>query len=294
MVWGREILTLSPDSTAYVFLYSIGEVTLRNAATARLATALGFGDEDTQHVLIASLISGDMTVKLQADAEAYVETCGSTFTSSSGAAFQIGVRERQPVIDAISGLVTAQCKDKTKRSKLWKSCCVLHGALVANSFPRRIRRDQPQLATLKLEAEECPQVRRILFRAGDSPHYGWAPQARKPAFGRKLHFTVEPLTGVGPIGEFRSPDFTTNTDGELPVTFVPFREGEARITVTVENVQPDEEEDDPLVFYVTIVKSPISPWKIIIPAAIIGAVACMMSCGPGKKPLKQEPPPIIP
>src|SRR6185369_8380753 len=109
MIWGGELLEASDDSRASVTLDSIGQVTLARGAVVRLATtATNIDDDKKSSLLIATLTSGEIVVKLKQYARAYIKTRDQVFTSSIGAVFRIGIRKGQAVTDAASGVVSAE------------------------------------------------------------------------------------------------------------------------------------------------------------------------------------------
>src|SRR5437588_4231178 len=105
-IWNGDVIETTAGANVRVLLNSMGQVTLMSARV-RLATSLTRLDDDdvTRRVLIASLTRGDMLVNLQQEAAAYVEACGSGYTSSRGASFRIGIREGQAAVDIVTGTV---------------------------------------------------------------------------------------------------------------------------------------------------------------------------------------------
>jgi hypothetical protein len=79
----------------------IGQVTLNRGALARFST----GRAESQPVLIASVLTGDVKISLEQDAGAYVRASGSTFTAARGASFHVGVREGEASLSTLSGVV---------------------------------------------------------------------------------------------------------------------------------------------------------------------------------------------
>ncbi|MFP5261283.1 MAG: hypothetical protein ACLGJB_05185 [Blastocatellia bacterium] len=107
-LWGGEMIQAPAGSGAQVWLDSVGQVTFKNGAAARLATSpTTFDDASHGLSLVASLAIGDITVRLKPNAAAYVEAGGSVFTASSGSAFKVGLREGGPVLEVLSGNVQA-------------------------------------------------------------------------------------------------------------------------------------------------------------------------------------------
>jgi len=114
-IWGGEMLQ-APDTGVRVELDELGRVTLGGGAIVRFATARTTFDDGTRgNVLIASLINGAITLKLQGDAGAYVEAGGSVFTSSRGASFHVGVTEGRAALTTLAGTVRVE---QTAQSEL--------------------------------------------------------------------------------------------------------------------------------------------------------------------------------
>ena len=106
LLWGGELLQAPADSGARVQLDSVGQVTLKPGAIVRLATGLTkLEDHPRNRVLMAALISGEVVVKLQPAAGAYLLADGSAFTASNGANFRVGARKGRAVIEAATGSV---------------------------------------------------------------------------------------------------------------------------------------------------------------------------------------------
>lgn len=121
MIWGSELLEAAGNASACVLLDSIGLVTLARGAIAKLATkATNLDDSRTPYVLVATLTSGDIVVKLEQDAAAYIETCGLVFISSLGASFRIGIREGQPMIDTMRGAVKMEPQESRVEGRDFK------------------------------------------------------------------------------------------------------------------------------------------------------------------------------
>lgn len=115
LIWGGEILQAPIDRSVRVSLDSIGQVTLHSGAVARLSVRWRKAQESTTGtILIASLIRGNVAVKLQNDVEAYIEASGSALTSTPGASFKVGVGETGPVWKASAGTVTVETQAKAQ------------------------------------------------------------------------------------------------------------------------------------------------------------------------------------
>jgi hypothetical protein len=115
-LWGSELIQVLSENGASVSVDSFGLVNLKKGAIVRLAKNTNANSDATNRgVLIASLVSGEMTVKLQQGVSAYVQSCGSVFTSSNGAAFRVSAREGQAL--AVASLGTLEAVQQTAQKK---------------------------------------------------------------------------------------------------------------------------------------------------------------------------------
>ena len=93
MIWGGEFIQSRAGQSVRVSFDSIGEVTLADNAMVRFGTSHGSPDDTGRNVLVASLMNGSLSVKLDRDAGAHIEAAGSRFTASPNASFRINVKE---------------------------------------------------------------------------------------------------------------------------------------------------------------------------------------------------------
>jgi hypothetical protein len=116
MLWGSELIQALSDNGASVSIESLGIVNLKKGAIVRLAKNTNANsDEANRGVLIASLVSGDMTIKLQDGVSAYVQSCGSVFTSSNGAAFRVSAKAGEAL--AVASLGTVELLQQTAQKR---------------------------------------------------------------------------------------------------------------------------------------------------------------------------------
>jgi hypothetical protein len=118
-IWGGELIQVPYGSSARVSFDSIGDVTLSNGARARFSTSISGSASGARNVLVASLVSGDLSVSLEPGAGAYVEAAGSAFKSSGGASFRVAVTsEGRPVVETLSGEVSTEAQGAQQRFTL--------------------------------------------------------------------------------------------------------------------------------------------------------------------------------
>jgi len=116
LIWGGEMLVAPADTGISIALDSVGQVTLREGAIARVSETPAVLEGSLRgDMLVASLVKGDMVVKLKCTAGAYVQASGSVFNASPGASFHVGVCEGQPALETISGEVRAEAQDTQRK-----------------------------------------------------------------------------------------------------------------------------------------------------------------------------------
>jgi hypothetical protein len=251
-------------------------------------------DKLTRPVLVASLIGGDMVVKLQQEAIAHIEAGGSVVSTTPGARFRIGVLEGRLVIEMARGDVSI---DQQRRTRI-------------KPFDVQFRPDgtivEVANVPLKTKANKATQDRvrwmKSLERGGGrtstfvafrgSPSAAQAAPGEEPVSGRLVFFEVVPpnLATIQPA--------TTDARGIVTYTFnAGPNPGAGQIKATIKG----DPEDPPNTIYETYSRDfnieKLGFWrlrtKILIAIAAAGVV-CAVGCHPRNGPIKQEPPPTIP
>jgi hypothetical protein len=105
LLWGGELLQALSNESVRVAFDDVGSLTLESGAMVRVATSRAVAGEGSRRILVASLIRGDISVKLNDQAGAYVEASGTAFTASSGAKFQIVIRDNRAAVNTAVGEV---------------------------------------------------------------------------------------------------------------------------------------------------------------------------------------------
>ncbi len=103
---GGELIEARPGSSARLLLPSVGQVTLGSNAIARI-TSVAAGEEAQQksHVLVASLLAGEMAVQLEAAASGYIQAGASSLLAYEGGSLQVAVRDGQALLSRVNGYV---------------------------------------------------------------------------------------------------------------------------------------------------------------------------------------------
>jgi hypothetical protein len=99
LVFGSEQLRVPAAGSARVSLAGVGQVALIGQAAARLAASvIGPNGDGARPVLIATLTDGEVVVKLQPQAGAYVQAGGLALTAFNGATFRLRVYAGQVTV----------------------------------------------------------------------------------------------------------------------------------------------------------------------------------------------------
>lgn len=88
-----ELIEAPLDGTVHVSLGGVGSALLASGTKVRLATM-------NDSALVATVISGDLIVKLQPQSRAFIKAGESMFSTSRGALFHAGLREGKAFVDA--------------------------------------------------------------------------------------------------------------------------------------------------------------------------------------------------
>ncbi|MEW6130836.1 MAG: hypothetical protein AB1757_27650 [Acidobacteriota bacterium] len=103
-IWGGELLQAFSQS-ANVRVEAVAELTLKRGAMVRLATSNTYQNESSRGVLVASLLTGDLNIRLEDGVSAYIQAGASIITASNGAAFKVTTREGRATAEASRGTV---------------------------------------------------------------------------------------------------------------------------------------------------------------------------------------------
>lgn len=292
IVWGGEWLQAPDDAGACVLLDSIGQVTLTRGAVVRLATTEL--DADTKHyVLVGSLTSGDIVVKLEQNVTAYIEMPGLVLNSSNGASFRIGIREGQPVIDTIRGTVSTEFQRPIFKGRAARKGPGNVFVPVAESPVTSKTKSTKTVETLWTKL--IPQTSSL--RKAFAPRFvmvsNQRTQTEQPAAGRLVRFEVEPS-----VGNIIPPEKPTGPDGGVEVNFVAGPNpgnGTIRARIVPDRNDPPGTEYEEYTRPVIVTKAGFFSrnklWIAAGAAAVV--VTCVVGCGKSK-PLQQQPPPNIP
>ena len=300
-IWGGELIQTSRGSSVNVEIDLAGRVTLKNEAIARLAATAARRDETGAHrFLVASLFEGDMTVKLQSGAAAYIESCGSAFTASGGACFDIKARNGKVFLDSATGSVEVQTSRRppTIKARTVRVDPSRAAVPVVTTPLQRKTGQSAQVSTQWLKYYEGSRTSGQMFSSTPGivlAGYQTTSQATQtePVRLRTVRFRLEPPT----LGTITPSEKATDNQG---VVTVAFQAGsvQARGFIVAEMERDD---GDPVGTTIEPYRRPVSVtrafWtrtKLFIAAGALAVVTCAVACGPNNKPLQQAPPPVIP
>lgn len=102
-VWEGQLIEAPHNASARVRFDSVGEITLAPRSSACFSIS-----ESGGRALVASLTNGDIKVRLEPDAGAYISAYGTVISSSPGAAFRVLTRGAGARVETISGSVETQ------------------------------------------------------------------------------------------------------------------------------------------------------------------------------------------
>jgi len=291
MIWDGDLLQAADDASARVLLSSVGHVALERGAMLRLATLVSTAGETTAQVLIVSLLSGNIAVHLEEGVSAYVEACESIFIASSGAKFRVEIRANHAVAALMRGTLTqGLVTRRTYHVRLVKPVLSANQDMVVKKG--QTARNEYQVDKSETKEKKGASDLRVSFtRGAESAEVQAAVET--PAPSKRVQFTL----GQN-IGELSSSITTTDSQGRARVTFRARRLGDADLTATVIDLKHTEDEIEdviPKIVHIRVVKGVFwTKKKLLITAAGIGGVVCIFACSPKTRPLRQEPPPIIP
>ncbi|NOT61600.1 MAG: hypothetical protein HOP19_15390 [Acidobacteria bacterium] len=108
LLWNGELIQ-TENAEARVALHGLARVNIARDASARLSIATeGATAADgvtARRVLMGNLLHGEMTVRLDANVAAYVETQGKTFAAEPGAHFRLSEQAGQVTLEIKAGSV---------------------------------------------------------------------------------------------------------------------------------------------------------------------------------------------
>ncbi len=105
-VWDGELLQIPANSNANVSLENIGQVMLKGGSVVRLATiSTKLRDQINHRALSASVVNGEMDVKLNGEAIAFVQAGRFAYLANAGANFHVSVHDDAAKLHTLNGAV---------------------------------------------------------------------------------------------------------------------------------------------------------------------------------------------
>jgi hypothetical protein len=275
MIWGNELLRAPVNTTAQVIVDDVSRITLKPDTIVRFAASRATLNDDKSHpLLIASLASGEITIKLDESAIAYVEAAGSRVTASSGANFRVATCEGKVIVDSSRGSVEVspiRSQDAAAKIKLGELRTDSAGGFTFVELPPR----------LDVQARE---TRNIQMRVTD--------QNDKPVPDIPVIFALSSKSmGAFPGG---STTFTATTNNQGIVN-APFTAGRSPTSGTIDTTADGGRASQRI--EVKVKSSPMAR-NLLIGAVALGLITSItiitVDSGGSTPPLVQVPPPNIP
>jgi uncharacterized protein YaiE (UPF0345 family) len=266
-IWGGEFIQSRAGQSVRVSFDSIGQVTLADDAMVRFGTAHGSPDGAGSNVLVASLMNGSLSVKLDSDAGARIEAAGSTFTASPNAHFRVNVKEGQPALARMAGTVMVEQAAAQQRYTL--------------------RPPAGQGSTLSVSARSTRQIQIQVTDEND-----------RPVPDLPILFSLgDPCLGSIGLGAGAGTLFTSKTDNR-GIASVPWVAGAARCAGTI--VAKAEGTESSFTYRAQVASS--SGFWTARNTTIVAAAAAAAGIGIGfgvansgndREPIRQVPPPRV-
>jgi hypothetical protein len=100
-IWGGELIEVVKGESARLQIDSLGEIVLKGDTAVRVSSTSG----SAGRVLIASLVKGDISIRLRQEGAAYLEAGGKKFSADTGSSFRVSMRSGNAVLSESSGSV---------------------------------------------------------------------------------------------------------------------------------------------------------------------------------------------
>ncbi|MEW6130959.1 MAG: hypothetical protein AB1757_28265 [Acidobacteriota bacterium] len=207
-VWGERAIwngdLLHGQGRTLVEMDTIGQVKLARGTLVRLATNHQSPSEQKGGVLIASLMSGEISVALNKNATGFIQAGGLVFTSTPGARFHIDIKEGRASYELTEGNLTVEAGYRQKKYTI-----------------QAVGRGD----TYKVPYGQLSNIR-VQIRDENNK-----PLAEVPVMFSLAPSTVKGLGTLG-LGTMASTTFSTLTNNEGIAT-VPFNAGRTKGTTSV-------------------------------------------------------------
>ncbi len=217
LLWDNEII--QAEAEARVGLVNYGSVRLAVGTRAKLSTAAVAGSD--RRVLAAHLLNGELTMRLNANAGAYIETCGKAFSAEPGAHFRLSEEQGNLTLEIKAGKVR-----EIANLMMELSTDLLNDAASKNSERQFTVRPADKAGYLRhLNPAESQELRFVVTN-----------RTGKVAIGIPVIFTLSETSGV-PVGTLGAGDqigrtYETRTD-EHGIALVPFTAGRAKASASI-------------------------------------------------------------
>jgi hypothetical protein len=229
LLWDGEVVQAPANAAAQVSLAGLGQVQLTKGSVVKLTTANASANGG--RVLAASVLQGEINIKLQPEIAAYVEANGKAFSAEAGSRFRLSGRDSQAIVEVFQGNV-----HEIGSWLVELSTEVMDQAAHLNVGPRQYNirplaeSNQPGSYLMNVRPHSTQQMRFLV-----------TDMTGKPAPGVPVVFTLNAADGqpVGMLGTGTNAGkyFEAKTDTR-GVAVVPFNAGSATGSTSLSAVVP--------------------------------------------------------
>lgn len=298
-IWGGELIQAKGLSGARITLNGIGQATLAPGTSAHLATGLAdLTGNSANRVLTALLLTGELRVKLQSGAGAYLEAGGSAFTASAGASFRLAMRDGQAVVAATIGVVS---EEPLTQSKYRITEVNSPGTRpISPPSPPFLAKNETRVPpngnvglVVKVEQRKPPRGNKRSEQGGPSVSDSLGDEQNpaddwEPAPGVIVRFELIPPT----LGTFDPPEAVTDQQGIARTTFrAGSAAGTSKLKITETATGESIEVDWDLI--VERKKFWTTKNKLLVSSVATAAVTGLVIGKLNSKPIAPLPPPIV-
>lgn len=219
LFWDGEIIQAPANAPAQVSLAGLGQVQLTKGSAVKLTTAT-VKNRTERRVLAASVLQGEISVKLQPEIAAYVEANGKSFAAEAGSRFRFNGQAAPALVEVFQGNV--------REIGSWMvelSTDVMNQALQLNAGPR-----QYNIRPLANADKAASYLMNVRPHSTEQLRFQVTDMAGKTVAGVPVVFTLNAADGqpVGMLGAGVNAGkyYETMTDAQ-GVAVVPFNAGSA-------------------------------------------------------------------
>lgn len=276
-IWCGDLIQVPVDTSIRVLLESVGQMTLTASASLRVATRLTSQDGKTvAPILIASLMGGEIDVRLEPQAGAYIETGNTVITADRGASFRLKDGDQDARVDTFVGEVHAEPIRKKYIAFLGNRSPFGSKDLTPASKIIHVPPNQQKRLTVQIKQKKQTTPIKNNFMPAQDEYAKYLP----------IRFSLQPST----IGQLDTVDTKTDEFGVAETNFTPtIDQGDAKFIVTVLENPEESHEVGKIIVGSPPSKRIFTKTNILITAGVIGVLLIVSRRDKSKK----DPPIII-